>query len=817
MPAPLTSFVGRRAELAALDDAVAASRLTSVVGPGGRRQDPAGAGARPPPGRAGRGVVRRAGAGAPAGGGRRGHRRRGRRPGAGGGRRPARRRRPSSGPSTASASATRSSCSTTASTSRPAAADVRARAAGRLPRAAHRDHEPGAARRRGRAPGRLGPLGDDESARAVRRAGPRRAAAVHRPAAATTELVELCRHLDGLPAGHRARRGARQDAARARDRRPPARPLPAAAAHPARRARRATRAWRRRSTGATTCCSTTSGGRSGAWRCSPAGPRSRPPSGCAVPTRSSSPAGWSTARCSSPTPPGASTRFAMLESLRGLRAAAARRGGRAGRRPAPITCAGASSSPSASTSRSRGRRPAALARSPRRRARQHPRRARLRRRARSGRRAAARRRRVILPWWFRGRRQETRHWIEASLAAGRRRRAGAAGPGAGVGAGCWPSRPARRSVEDGAGDELPSTTSWRSPSVRQREALAIFLSGDDELDTAFARLLLLATLTRRASAGEPIDRDEATALVDETAAAFDRLGDDYGSAVVRVTDAILAVVPRRARPGRGRGRRGAGRSPAATASASRLSRVSYVLGHDRRPRAVTPRSAYRHIEQSLRLLDELGIHQAVTAQARLLAPLADAVRRARAGRPVAGLRQRSRRRVDPLRRHGHRVGPQPRRSRRPRRRRPRRRRRRPSRPRSSGTRRPASRSASRSPSRASGSWPPRRGDARGVRSRTTPRRWPRRRRSTTRPCSRWRWRVTPPGSSIRPTAACCSAPPIGCGRRRRTSSRRTVTMSRRSPTRPARALGADAFAAALRRGRGVSTAAVVLARARRAS
>ena len=34
-------------------------------------------------------------------------------------------------------------------------------------------------------------------------------------------------------------------------------------------------------------------------------------------------------------------------------------------------------------------------------------------------------------------------------------------------------------------------------------------------------------------------------------------------------------------------------------------------------------SAYRHIEQSLRLLDELGIYQAVTAQARLLAPLAE--------------------------------------------------------------------------------------------------------------------------------------------------------------------------------------------------
>ena len=34
-------------------------------------------------------------------------------------------------------------------------------------------------------------------------------------------------------------------------------------------------------------------------------------------------------------------------------------------------------------------------------------------------------------------------------------------------------------------------------------------------------------------------------------------------------------------------------------------------------------TAYRHIEDSLRLLDELGLHQAVTAQARLLGPLAE--------------------------------------------------------------------------------------------------------------------------------------------------------------------------------------------------
>ena len=53
-----------------------------------------------------------------------------------------------------------------------------------------------------------------------------------------------------------------------------------------------------------------------------------------------------------------------------------------------------------------------------------------------------------------------------------------------------------------------------------------------------------------------------------------------------------------------------------------LSRISLVRGTIADLRGDV-HSAYRHVEHGLRLLDELGIHQAVTAQARMLAPLAD--------------------------------------------------------------------------------------------------------------------------------------------------------------------------------------------------
>ena len=121
--------------------------------------------------------------------------------------------------------------------------------------------------------------------------------------------------------------------------------------------------------------------------------------------------------------------------------------------------------------------------------------------------------------------------------------------------------------------------------------------------------------------GEAIDRAEIVAMVDDATEAFDRLGDDFGSAVVRVTDAILAVAF-------GELDRARALADAALPFAQRcgdrfsLSRISYVRGMVADLEGDAP-TAYRHIEDSLRLLDELGLHQAVTAQARLLGPLAE--------------------------------------------------------------------------------------------------------------------------------------------------------------------------------------------------
>jgi predicted ATPase len=229
---------------------------------------------------------------------------------------------------------------------------------------------------------------------------------------------------------------------------------------------------------------------------------------------------------------------------------------------------------------------------------------------------------VVLPWWFRGRLQETRHWVETSLAAGsdqspilRARLLAACGLLA------EPNKPA---VGEETGNELHF--SLITAEARQREAIAIYLAEGSEWDTATARLMLLSTLARRASAGEAIDHDEVDALVNASSTVFDRLGDDHSSAIVRVTDAIAAVVfgdVARAESSI------VAAMPFARRSGDRFaaSRIEYVLGI-LDELSYDPKAAYRHIERSLRLLDELGMHQAVTSQARLLAPLA-----ARCGEP----------------------------------------------------------------------------------------------------------------------------------------------------------------------------------------
>ena len=197
------------------------------------------------------------------------------------------------------------------------------------------------------------------------------------------------------------------------------------------------------------------------------------------------------------------------------------------------------------------------------------------------------------------------------------------------------------------------------------------------------------------------------------------------------------------------------------------------------------RGAYRHIEHSLRLLDELGIHQAVTAQARLLVPLAE-----RCGEPELAAQwrafvERPRRRLDPLRRHGDGRGPQPRGPRGPRRRRPRRAVRRPPRRPRVVHRRRASRPASRSRESCLGFLAAERATRPAAAEHHAAALGRGERPSTIRRCWRWRWRAGPAASSTPATAASllgaaerswAAAPP---------PSRPTAPTSPRSPTPPA--------------------------------
>ena len=161
---------------------------------------------------------------------------------------------------------------------------------------------------------------------------------------------------------------------------------------------------------------------------------------------------------------------------------------------------------------------------------------------------------------------------------------------------------------------------WRPPRPANASRRDVPGSGDDH-DVATSRAPPAehagpAGLVRRA-----VDADEVGVLVDDAAARFDGLGDDFGSAVVRVTHAMFAIAT-----GDLAWRRSS--IEAALQHAERsgdrfsTSRIEYVLGMID-DLADDPQRAYRHIERSLRLADELGINQAVTAQARLLGPLAE--------------------------------------------------------------------------------------------------------------------------------------------------------------------------------------------------
>ena len=140
----------------------------------------------------------------------------------------------------------------------------------------------------------------------------------------------------------------------------------------------------------------------------------------------------------------------------------------------------------------------------------------------------------MLPWWFQGRRQEIREWVDALAAAGAVR-----SPGRGTRAGVeWTGRrtgPGTRRLEHRSSGR---TGARRVP--RGREALAIDAENGDAEATAYDCMLLLSTLTRRTSMGELPTPPDAASLY-ARGELFDRLGDDFGSSVIPVTDAMLAI------------------------------------------------------------------------------------------------------------------------------------------------------------------------------------------------------------------------------------------------------------------------------------
>ena len=77
--------------------------------------------------------------------------------------------------------------------------------------------------------------------------------------------------------------------------------------------------------------------------------------------------------------------------------------------------------------------------------------------------------------------------------------------------------------------------------ARGREALAIDEENGDAEATAYDCLLLLSTLTRQTSMGESPTPPDAASLFARGQEPFDRLGDDFGSGVIRIVDAMLAI------------------------------------------------------------------------------------------------------------------------------------------------------------------------------------------------------------------------------------------------------------------------------------
>jgi predicted ATPase/DNA-binding SARP family transcriptional activator len=221
---------------------------------------------------------------------------------------------------------------------------------------------------------------------------------------------------------------------------------------------------------------------------------------------------------------------------------------------------------------------------------------------------------LILPWWFRGRGQEARQWLDRYLADDSIPKSTAR-----IKAMSWCGLLA----DFGGGPDQPGRleNDLELAEQRQREAVADGLAAGAAILVAYARLQLSVTLTRRLMAGFGVDSTEISRNVDEAIETFERHGDDFGVGLTRLIEAVLAL-------SMGDSHRTVVASKAASLAAVRSGdrfvqgRVEWINGLLARA-AGDADGAYRHIERGLRLLDELGMGREVTAQAALLIELAE--------------------------------------------------------------------------------------------------------------------------------------------------------------------------------------------------
>lgn len=221
---------------------------------------------------------------------------------------------------------------------------------------------------------------------------------------------------------------------------------------------------------------------------------------------------------------------------------------------------------------------------------------------------------IILPWWFRARGTEAREAVEACLAA-----ADDPDPAVLAKALTWTGLLA----DVGRGSERPGgfEHELEVAAARQRRAEELYEAIGDERGVANARYQRALTLTRRGLASREVDRAEIRSLLDGALRVFEPERADFDCGLIRTIEAmgqLAAGDAERARSTAARARE----HGAACGDRFAQGRAEWIEGL----LAISDGdadAAYRHIERGLRFLDELGLGAEVTVHAGLLSNLAE--------------------------------------------------------------------------------------------------------------------------------------------------------------------------------------------------